>query len=116
MSFFDALCIQAAETVEKRINEEGNQADKPRMSVDGKEAAAKTGAENVVPESMAGGEKTAGQAGSQNQSAGLNPEQEQAVRAVGSAIAVVAGPGTGKTKTLIARILHMLEVRKVKPS
>lgn len=73
MSFFDALCIQAAETVEKRIKEEGNQADKPRMSVDGKEAAAETGAENVVPESMAGGEKTAGQAGSQNQSGGTQP-------------------------------------------
>ena len=116
MSFFDALCIQAAETVEKRINEEGNQADKPQMSGDGKETAAETGAENVVPESKADGEKTVGEADSQNQSAGLNPEQEQAVRALGSAIAVVAGPGTGKTKTLIARILHMLEVRKVKPS
>ena len=39
----------------------------------------------------------------------LNPEQRRAAEWTGSALAVVAGPGTGKTKTLTARILHLLE-------
>lgn len=46
----------------------------------------------------------------------LNPAQSEAVAAVARAIAVIAGPGTGKTKTLIARIRHLLEGRGVRPS
>lgn len=46
----------------------------------------------------------------------LNPEQQQAVEAIDRAIAVIAGPGTGKTKTLVSRIRYLLENRKVKPS
>ncbi|MDL2317327.1 UvrD-helicase domain-containing protein, partial [Desulfovibrio sp. OttesenSCG-928-A18] len=41
--------------------------------------------------------------------AGLNREQEQAVLAGPSPVLVLAGPGTGKTRTLIARIQHILE-------
>ncbi len=39
----------------------------------------------------------------------LNPEQRRAAEWTGPVLAVVAGPGTGKTKTLTARILHLLE-------
>lgn len=46
----------------------------------------------------------------------LNPLQQQAVEAIDRAVAVVAGPGTGKTKTLVSRILYLLEHRKVKPT
>lgn len=46
----------------------------------------------------------------------LNDGQKQAVEAIDRAIAVIAGPGTGKTKTLVSRILYLLEKRKVKPS
>ena len=46
----------------------------------------------------------------------LNPRQQQAVQSIDRAVAVIAGPGTGKTKTLISRILYLLETRKVKPS
>ena len=31
------------------------------------------------------------------------------------AVAVIAGPGTGKTKTLVARIAHLIEQRGIKP-
>ncbi|MFR5853825.1 MAG: UvrD-helicase domain-containing protein [Lachnospiraceae bacterium] len=34
----------------------------------------------------------------------MNPEQEEAIRAEDEIIAVVAGPGTGKTRTLVERI------------
>lgn len=46
----------------------------------------------------------------------LNGEQARAVEAVDRAVTVIAGPGTGKTKTLVSRIRYLLEVRKVKPS
>ncbi len=45
----------------------------------------------------------------------LNPAQQAAVEAAEPAVAVVAGPGTGKTKTLVARIAHLIERRGVKP-
>lgn len=46
----------------------------------------------------------------------LNERQQQAVEAIDRAVAVIAGPGTGKTKTLVSRIIYLLENRKVKPS
>ncbi|HJD47225.1 MAG TPA: UvrD-helicase domain-containing protein, partial [Candidatus Mediterraneibacter norfolkensis] len=46
----------------------------------------------------------------------LNPEQAYAVRCTSPRIAVKAGPGTGKTKTLVSRLRYLLEYRKVKPS
>lgn len=46
----------------------------------------------------------------------LNGRQQEAVCATERAVAVIAGPGSGKTKTLIARLLYLLEERKVKPS
>ena len=39
----------------------------------------------------------------------LNPEQEQAVTASPPVTAVVAGPGTGKTKTLVSRIAFLIQ-------
>lgn len=46
----------------------------------------------------------------------LNTFQQEAVTAASRTIAVVAGPGTGKTKTLVSRILYLLNERGVKPS
>ena len=46
----------------------------------------------------------------------LNPEQEAAVRTQAACTAVIAGPGTGKTKTLVARIAHLIENQGVSPS
>ena len=48
--------------------------------------------------------------------AGLNDEQRAAVTATEPAVTVVAGPGTGKTKTLVARIVHLVQVCGVKPA
>ena len=45
----------------------------------------------------------------------LNPAQQAAVTATEPVVAVVAGPGTGKTKTLVARIAYLIEQRGVKP-
>ena len=46
----------------------------------------------------------------------FNEEQQEAIRALSRAVAVNAGPGTGKTGTLVARILYLIRERGVKPS
>lgn len=46
---------------------------------------------------------------------GLNPEQQAAASAREPVVAVVAGPGTGKTKTLVSRIAYLVEERGVRP-
>ncbi len=43
----------------------------------------------------------------------LNPEQEAAVHADAQVVAVIAGPGTGKTGTLVRRIAYWIEERCV---
>lgn len=48
--------------------------------------------------------------------ADLNEEQLQAVTSIAPRIAVIAGPGTGKTKTLVSRILYLLQNRRVRSS
>lgn len=45
-----------------------------------------------------------------------NPEQQSAVSTPHMITAVVAGPGTGKTKTLVSRIAYLIEEQGAKPS
>jgi len=67
-------------------------------------------------------EKNAPAPSSPNQSAAsspaeqLNAAQQEAVRATEPAVAVIAGPGTGKTKTLVARIAYLVESLGVPPA
>jgi DNA helicase-2/ATP-dependent DNA helicase PcrA len=46
---------------------------------------------------------------------GLNAQQKKAVDAIEGAVMVVAGPGTGKTKTLTLRIANILLKTQVNP-
>lgn len=61
--------------------------------------------------SMAAGEPAA----AQKPDEALNAGQQEAVSAADRTIAVVAGPGTGKTKTLVSRIAYLVEQRGVRP-
>lgn len=47
---------------------------------------------------------------------GENPEQQNAITCDARAIAVVAGPGTGKTHTLVSRVEHLIKEKGVRPS
>jgi uncharacterized protein (TIGR00375 family) len=53
---------------------------------------------------------------SQDTTYGLNREQWEAVSAAYPVIAVVAGPGTGKTRTLVSRIAYLIQKCGVSPS
>ncbi|WP_020586011.1 UvrD-helicase domain-containing protein [Desulfobacter curvatus] len=46
---------------------------------------------------------------------GLNPEQDRAVKSESRAVVIQAGPGTGKTRTLTARIAWLLRENRVAP-
>ncbi len=47
--------------------------------------------------------------------ASLNPEQQQAINCQGRPILIEAGPGTGKTRTLTAKIAWLIREKKVAP-
>lgn len=116
MSFFDALCINSEEKKEEQSSGVEKSGDKRELSDHGAQKLLEKTAEDISSGSQAAELENVEGAAGRNKPADLNQEQEQAVHALGSTVAVVAGPGTGKTKTLISRILYMLEVRKVKPS
>jgi DNA helicase II / ATP-dependent DNA helicase PcrA len=46
----------------------------------------------------------------------LNPAQRAAVEALDGPVLMLAGAGTGKTKALIARVVHLLRQRQARPN
>ncbi len=46
---------------------------------------------------------------------GLNPDQQKAVESISRAIVIQAGPGTGKTRTLTAKIAHLISEKGIDP-
>ncbi len=46
----------------------------------------------------------------------LNPAQREAVEALDGPVLMLAGAGTGKTKALIARVVHLMRQRQIRPN
>lgn len=46
---------------------------------------------------------------------GMNENQIQAVKATDGSVLIIAGPGTGKTFTLVKRIAYLVSEKNVKP-
>ncbi len=105
MSFLDMLDGTGKEAIKEDKKEKDTGKDKTGMSKNSLPA----GQEHIQ-------EKADNGKGEPVKTAALNAQQERAVKAASGHIAVIAGPGTGKTKTLVSRIVYMLESRKVKPS
>jgi len=55
-------------------------------------------------------------AGREEYLVGLNPAQLEAVCALDGPVLMLAGAGTGKTKALTARIVHLLTLHKARPN
>ena len=113
MSFFELLGTQGSGEAEKageeitEAKEEGRQNTADRKNTTERQDTAGQ-KYTELPEKQEGKRH--------NISPRLNPEQEYAVRCTSPYIAVKAGPGTGKTKTLVSRLRYLLEYRKVRPA
>ncbi|MBS7007316.1 UvrD-helicase domain-containing protein [Anaerostipes sp.] len=89
MTFFDTLGIAAAQEPKKK---------KKKIIRQEKNAAAKPASEKKQKDT------------------GDNEEQREAVVTEHKAVAVIAGPGTGKTKTLVDKIAYLVNERNISPS
>lgn len=92
--------------------EQGRPAPKRvRTQKDPAHQAAPLPADTKLQSQNADGEKKA----AEDTPYGLNREQWEAVSADEPAVAVIAGPGTGKTKTLVSRVAYLIEKCGVPP-
>ncbi len=103
MSFFTKEELQEAE--------KGRKLTDPQADTD--LSGAESGQKEKSGERPEAEQKPAGQ--QEEPSRGLNERQREAVETASRAVAVIAGPGAGKTRTLIARLNYLLEERKISP-
>lgn len=109
MDFFSMLGIDTEEKKEKKIKKREDCTDRQ-----GKDSDQKT--KEAFAEETGKTEQMEGERQKADQRTELNLEQKRAVCALARRTAVIAGPGTGKTKTLIAHLLYLLRERKIKAS
>jgi len=94
--------------------------DLPRRPRPAAKRAVAAPVEEVPPHAQAGAHaqaqpQAASEAAWSGALAGLDPEQRTAAERCDGALLIVAGPGSGKTRTLTCRIAHMVAERGVAP-
>lgn len=106
MSFFTAEELRSMEKVQKKQTSE----------VETTEQGLKLHTQKVQTEKdmEPGGQETGAENGL-NAIDSLNERQRQAVELAERSVAVIAGPGAGKTRTLIAKLCYLLERRGISP-
>ncbi len=103
MDFFALLGIEEKKERKKKTGKEENRREAPeekKLLQEAAQAETETAAEKDVPPSLFG----------------LNPGQKEAAASRAPRTLVIAGPGTGKTKTLTAHIAYLMEECGEKPS
>ena len=135
MSFFDMIGAAAAGeekdgSEDKTVGEEKDGSADKTVDEEKDDSSDKTGGKNAAEEKainrkdsyvqmQSGKDQENGELLTEKyntQTTALNPEQLRAVTSGTARIAVKAGPGTGKTKTLVSRLKYLLETRRVRPS
>ena len=135
MSFFDMIGAAAAgeekdSSADKTVGEEKDGSADKTVDEEKDDSSDKTGEKNAAEEKainrkdsyvqmQSGKDQENGELLTEKyntQTTALNPEQLRAVTSGTARIAVKAGPGTGKTKTLVSRLKYLLETRRVRPS
>ena len=109
MDFFGMLGVNPGED---ERHPEGKKSDGNSAEEGGAEASA----EKAPVEKELASAQAAQESPQAARESGLNPEQRRAVCSLARKIAVKAGPGTGKTKTLVSHLCYLLENRRVSPS
>lgn len=125
MSFFTAQELRAMEKGHQERNPEtdmahkgsdmGEQAGGKRHREMPEETDASGRQDSELPGEAAGPGDSKAKAEAGSRSAGLNPRQQEAVERIASSVAVIAGPGAGKTRTLTYRLRYLLEKRGIAP-
>lgn len=105
MSFFTAEELQMFEKEQKS----GGQGHETEDFTKDTDSAVEAGREGFGSDSEQKAEGTGTSSG------GLNECQKKAVEKRNRCIAVIAGPGSGKTRTLIARLHHLTQERGISP-
>ena len=82
-----------------------------QLSLFGQETAAKPAGKKREAKKALPAEKPSAGSGEEQ----LNPRQQEAVTAGEQVVAVVAGPGTGKTRTLVERVVWLVNEKGVRP-
>ena len=125
MSFFTAQELRAMEKGHQERNPEtdmahkgsdmGEQAGGKRHREMPEETDASGRQDSELPGEAAGPGDSKAKAEAGSRSAGLNPRQQEAVERIAPSVAVIAGPGAGKTRTLTYRLRYLLEKRGIAP-
>ncbi|MDP2498840.1 MAG: UvrD-helicase domain-containing protein, partial [Candidatus Palauibacterales bacterium] len=94
---------------------EGEPAEEKEQKEEGRGPADRSLPERPAQEEAAADGTDGTDAASDDPLEALDPDQREAARVTGGPLLIVAGPGTGKTRTLTHRVAHLVESGRAEP-